>query len=51
MIIIYPEILLSVVILSLVLYGLNAPAFKLSIGSLLIITVMISHPGLFQAPF
>lgn len=44
MIIIYPEILLSVAILGLVLYGLNAPAFKLSIGSLLIMAVMISFP-------
>lgn len=45
MIIVYPEILLSVAILSLILYGLNVPAFKLSIGSLLIAGMISISPS------
>jgi len=36
-----PEVLLSIVVLSLVLYGINLSALKLSIGVLLIIGIMI----------
>nr|YP_001648493.1 NADH dehydrogenase subunit 2 [Topsentia ophiraphidites]ABW83855.1 NADH dehydrogenase subunit 2 [Topsentia ophiraphidites] len=37
-----PEVLLSIVVLSLVLYGINLSALKISIGVLLIIGIMIS---------
>lgn len=46
MIITTPEVLLSIVILSLVLYGLNFPTFKVSIGALLIIGIVVSFNGL-----
>nr|YP_009020819.1 NADH dehydrogenase subunit 2 [Polymastia littoralis]AHM12900.1 NADH dehydrogenase subunit 2 [Polymastia littoralis] len=41
MIIMYPEVLLSLVVLSLVLYGINLSTFKVSIGVLLIIGIVI----------
>lgn len=37
----YPEVLLSLVVLSLVLYGINLSTFKVSIGVLLIIGIVI----------
>ena len=44
-IIMNPEILLSIVILSLVLYGINLSTLKISIGMLFIIGVAISFNG------
>lgn len=41
MTIMYPEVLLSLVVLSLVLYGINLSTFKVSIGVLLTIGVVI----------
>uniref|UniRef100_A0AAU8HQ28 NADH:ubiquinone reductase (H(+)-translocating) n=1 Tax=Porifera sp. TaxID=3140030 RepID=A0AAU8HQ28_9METZ len=41
MTIMYPEVLLSLVVLSLVLYGINLSTFKVSIGVLLIIGIVI----------
>lgn len=42
MILMSPEVLLSIVVLSLVLYGINLSTFKASIGGLLIIGIVIS---------
>jgi len=42
MVIMSPEVLLSIVVLGLVLYGINFSTFKASIGVLLIIGIMIS---------
>jgi len=40
-IIINPEVLLSIVVLSLVLYGINLSTLKISIGVLFIVGIMI----------
>lgn len=43
MITIFSELLLSLVILSLVLYGINLSTFKLSVGALFLIGVIIAQ--------
>ena len=43
-----PEVLLSIVVLSIVLYGINLPTLKISIGVLLIMVIMISDIEYFQ---
>ena len=43
-----PEVLLSIVVLSIVLYGINLPTLKISIGVLLIMGIMISDIEYFQ---